>query len=78
MSHDKPDSNTLVFICDHCEDTYTFYGDEGDPVAQPHKCIARLHSIGWKSYKPVGYAWENYCPKCREVDPNTEVPRARS
>jgi len=76
MSHSQPDNNTLVIECDGCEHKYTFYGDEGDPVREPAKCISRAHQVGWTSKKPVGYAWENYCAECSKLPFDMRVPKS--
>jgi hypothetical protein len=77
MAYNEVVDGTLTIECDHCHAEYKFYADEGAPVAEPVKCFRELRAIGWIAHKPVGYAWEQYCPACAILPEAERVPTSR-
>lgn len=79
MSIDRPDSHTLVFGCDACDEVVEFAAqDEG--VDDPPNFVTSWQAAkdqGWRTDKHVGFDWEHYCPECAKLSDKDRIPRAR-
>ena len=81
MAIERPDRETLTFMCDVCDETIDFslQDDCAEKDGQPDfvACWDLAKADGWHTQKPVGYAWEHYCPTCAKLSEKDRIPRAR-